>query len=229
MSSADGLRILIVDEEEPLAHVLRLGLEMEGWTVDVAPTGAEALRRAPSAEVVLLDMMLPDRLGTEVVAALRAAGCDAHVIFLTGRSDHEDRMRAYAAGADDYMTKPFSVEEVVERVGAAARRRGRAPGSLRVGDLVLDLRDGLAWRGDELLDVSPLEVELLAHLARSDGALLSTRELAAAVGEGDARMPSSLAERLLAHALASVNAVGEALVVGGRDGWAIRGGLDSVR
>jgi len=228
MSSADELRILIVDEEEPLAHVLRLGLEMEGWAVEVATTGAEALHRAPGADVVLLDMMLPDRLGTEVVAGLRAARCDAHVIFLTGRNDHEDRMRAYAAGADDYMTKPFSVEEVVERVGAAARRRGRAPGSLRIGDLVLDVRDGLAWRGDELLDVSPLEVELLAHLARSDGAL-STRELADAVGDGDARMPSSLAERLLAHALASVNAAGEALVVGGRDGWAIRGDLGSVR
>lgn len=124
MDPARRPRILIVDEEEPITHVLRLALELEGWDVAVAHSGAEGVDRATGADAVLLDMMLPDRRGTEVVAALRAAGSDAHVLFLTGRSGLDERMAAYRAGADDYLTKPFGVEEVVARLAAELRRRG---------------------------------------------------------------------------------------------------------
>lgn len=126
MSTARRPRILVVDEEEPITHVLRLALELEGWEVDIAHTGHDALDRAPGADAIVLDMMLPDVRGTEVAAALRGAGSDAHVLFLTGRSDLEERMAAYRAGADDYLTKPFGVEEVVARLAAELRRRGFA-------------------------------------------------------------------------------------------------------
>jgi two-component system, OmpR family, response regulator len=126
MDTARRPRILVVDEEEPITHVLRLGLELEGWEVDVAHSGEDALRRAAGADVILLDMMLPDRRGTEVAAALRLAGSDAYVLFVTGRTDLDERMAAYRAGADDYLTKPFSVEDVVGRVAAEVRRRGFA-------------------------------------------------------------------------------------------------------
>jgi two-component system, OmpR family, response regulator len=119
-------RILVVDEEEPITRVLQLGLELEGWDVDVAHSARDALHDAPGADVILLDMMLPDARGTDVVAALRLAGSTAHVLFVTGRTDLDERMAAYRAGADDYVTKPFGVEEVVARVAAELRRRGFA-------------------------------------------------------------------------------------------------------
>jgi len=111
-------RILVVDEEEPLTHVLSLALSLEGWEVRVAPDGVSALAAVADFEpdIVLLDMMLPDTTGTDVVAALRAAGVTTPVVFLTGRATTEDRIAAYSAGADDYLTKPFGLEEVIERL-----------------------------------------------------------------------------------------------------------------
>jgi len=112
------LRVFVVDEEERLCELLRIALEMEGWTVSTFGTGSAAtaaiIEERPDG--VLMDMMLPDMSGVEVVRSVRTAGNEAPVVFLTGRSEHEDRMEAYGAGADDYITKPFSLEEVVVRL-----------------------------------------------------------------------------------------------------------------
>ncbi|GAB3409914.1 response regulator transcription factor [Schumannella luteola] len=217
-----AVRILIVDEEEPITHVLRLGLELEGWQVEIAHRGADAIDRAREVDVVLLDMMLPDRLGTEVVAGMRAAGSDAHVIFLTGRDEHQTRMAAYAAGADDYVTKPFGVEEVVERVAAAARRRGLTAGSLRVDDLVLDTRSGLAWRGDVLLDLDPAQFELIRQLAEQRGTRLDTASLVTAARQHDVRIPAAMVGELLDSAGSAVNAAGDPLLLVDDRGWMLR-------
>ncbi|TPW75624.1 response regulator transcription factor [Schumannella soli] len=200
----------------------RLGLELEGWQVEVAHRGDDAIARSGEVDVVLLDMMLPDRLGTEVVAGMRAAGNGAHVIFLTGRDEHRTRMAAYAAGADDYVTKPFGVEEVVERVAAAARRRGLAAGSLRIDDLVLDTRSGFAWRGDVLLDLDPAQFELIRQLAERRGTHLDTASLVSAARAHDVRIPAAMVGELLEGAGRAVNAAGDPLLLVDDRGWMLR-------
>jgi two-component system, OmpR family, response regulator len=215
------VRILIVDEEEPIAHVLRLGLELEGWRVSAVATGAEAVVAAAGADIVLLDQMLPDMLGTEVVAELRALGSSAHVIFLTGRDEHEDRAAAYAAGADDYLTKPFGVEEVVDRLRQATRRLGLAPSSLRVGDLVLDVEAGMAWRGETLLPITSLEFELLRELAAHTGRRTGIGDLSVAASRRGVRVPRELAERLLQRTRDSIAATGSPLLSEHDGAWVL--------
>ncbi|WP_181408350.1 response regulator transcription factor [Schumannella sp. 10F1B-5-1] len=223
MESDPALRILIVDEEEPITHVLRIALELEGWRVTTAASGEAAIPLAVDADVVLLDMMLPDRLGTEVVAGMRAAGSRAHVIFLTGRAELDDRMAAFTAGADDYVTKPFGVEEVVTCVAGAARRRGLTAGSLRVDDLVLDIRDGFAWRGDTLLDLDPLQFALLRELAERHGETLDSGELVAAARAHDVHVPAALAPELIGRAGRAVNELGDPIVLVDERGWMLAG------
>jgi DNA-binding response OmpR family regulator len=221
MTTTRPLHILIVDEEGPITHVLRLGLELEGWRVSVAHSGADAIAFDGRPDVVLLDMMLPDRLGTDVVASMRAAGSTAHVIFLTGRSDSEDRVAAYTAGGDDYVTKPFGVEEVVDRVHLASRRLGLAPDSLTVDDLVLDVQSGSAWRGDEYLALNPLEFELLRELVTRRGTVLSAGELVVAASGRNVHVPPAMAPRLLESARSSVNRSGAPLLFVDDDRWVV--------
>lgn len=222
MDTGRDVHVLIVDEEEPITHVLRLGLELEGWEVSVVHSGADAIAFDGRPDIVLLDMMLPDRLGTDVVAAMRRDGETAHVIFLTGRSEAHDRMAAFTAGGDDYLTKPFGVEEVVDRVAAATRRLGLAAGTLRVDDLVLDTRSGLAWRGDEFLRLSSFEFELLRVLverAEAGGGAAAPGELVGALSRRDIRVPGELAPRLLERLRAALAATGAPLLVVDDDRW----------
>ena len=104
-----------MDEENGLTDILRRALQLEGWDTAIAPTGAEALAAVDSYEphIILLDMGLPDMLGTEVARSIRAGGIETPIVFLTGRSDHENRMAGYASGADAYLTKPFGLDDLV--------------------------------------------------------------------------------------------------------------------
>ncbi|TBN58382.1 response regulator [Glaciihabitans arcticus] len=115
MHPSHAVRILVVDEENGLTDIVRRALQLEGWVTAIAPTGAEAIAAVDTFEphIILLDMMLPDMLGTEVATRLRAAGVETPIVFLTGRSEHEDRMAGYASGADAYLTKPFGLDELV--------------------------------------------------------------------------------------------------------------------
>ncbi len=197
MNTSRPVRVLVVDEEEPITHILRIALEFEGWDVAVAHSGAEAIASDFEPDIVLLDMMLPDQQGTDVVAALREAGSTALVVFLTGRDQHYDRTAAYAAGADLYLTKPFGVEEVVDHLVDATRRMGLAPTSRRIDGLVLDLEEGKVWRRHELVALDSLQVELLRELDRNRGRRLSLGELTLAAARRDIRMSRDLAARLL--------------------------------
>ncbi len=213
------VRILLVDEEEAFTHVVRLALELEGWEVRTAHSAAAALADRSRPDIVLLDMMLPDGLGTEVVAAMRESGSRAVVVFVTGRAEHDQRAAAYAAGADGYLTKPFSLEEVVDHLQVVVRRLGLAESSRVAGDLVLDVESGMAWRAGELLALTSLEFELLRELLERPGARPTTAELVRAVTARGIRIPREFVARMLARIRAAVNGVGRPLLVGDDAGW----------
>lgn len=213
------VRILLVDEEETFTHVVRLALELEGWEVTVVHSAADAIRDRSHPDIVLLDMMLPDGLGTEVVAAMRAAGSPAVVVFVTGRAEHEQRAAAYAAGADGYLTKPFSLEEVVDHLQVVVRRLGLAESSRVAGDLVVDVEAGMAWRAGELLPLTSLEFELLRELVDHRGTRRTTTELVRAVTARGIRVPREFVTRMFQRIRIAVNGTGRPLLVGDDAGW----------
>lgn len=218
-SPSRPVRILLVDEEETFAHVVRLALELEGWEVTTVHSAAAALADRTRPDIVLLDMMLPDGLGTDVVAGMRAAGSRAHVVFVTGRAEHEQRTAGYAAGADDYLTKPFSLEELVDHLAVVVRRLGLATSSRVAGDLVLDTEAGMAWRAGELLPLTSLEFELLRELVERRGARPTTSELVRAVASRGIRIPTAFVARMTARIRSAVNGVGRPMLLGDDAGW----------
>ncbi|MGV8897533.1 MAG: response regulator transcription factor [Rhodoglobus sp.] len=202
------VRILVVDEEEPLTQVVSMALSLEGWRVDVVRDGASALEAISQGltDIVLLDVTLPDMRGTEVVTRLRAAGDTVPVVFLTGRAAIEDRMDGFAAGGDDYITKPFSLDEMVDRLSPIVRRLGLAPSSRRYADLVLDDVTSEVWRGDERIMLTSLEFEMLRVLLDQAGRTLSLGEVLRGVASRGMRIPRDIAVRMLERMTSIVNA-----------------------
>lgn len=160
-------RALIVEDEPDLALGLRLNLEAEGFAVDVAGDGDEALRRARSSrfDVILLDLRLPKRDGTDVLRELRAGGDRTPVVCLTARAEERDRVLGLDLGADDYVTKPFSVAELMARVRAVLRRAGPGGGEVDLGRVRLDLDDRSATVEGRRVDLTGTEVSILRYLA----------------------------------------------------------------
>ncbi|WP_317231198.1 response regulator transcription factor [Clavibacter sp. MX14-G9D] len=174
-----ALRVFVVDEEAPITQLLSLALRMEGWDVRVFATGRGAIAAAvdDAPDAILLDMTLPDVSGVEVVGELRRAGIATPVLFLTGRDSLEDRLAAFRAGADDYVTKPFGLEEVVETLRVLFRRRGLAAAVVTAGDLVLDPASGEAWLAGVALELDPMDLVVVRALAEEPSRRLSRREL----------------------------------------------------
>ncbi|QGV65551.1 response regulator transcription factor [Clavibacter nebraskensis] len=174
-----ALRVFVVDEEAAITQLLSLALRMEGWDVRVFATGRAAIDAAveDAPDAILLDMMLPDVSGVEVVGELRRAGVATPVLFLTGRDSLEDRLAAFGAGAEDYVTKPFGLEEVVEALRVLFRRRGLAPAMVTAGDLVLDPATGEAWLAGVPLTLDPMDLVVVQALAEEPTRRLSRREL----------------------------------------------------
>src|SRR5246500_1795062 len=172
---ADGtpVRVLVVDDEPSLAELLSSVLRYEGWNVRTAGNGAEAVRpgRDFRPDAVVLDIMLPDFDGIEVMRRLRAELPDVCVLFLTARDAVEDRVGGAAAGGDDYVTKPFSLEEVLARLRGLLRRanlaKASSEGSLAVADLTMDEDAREVRRAGELIDLTATEFELLRFLMRN--------------------------------------------------------------
>ena len=179
-------RILTVEDDERIRTAVKLALEDEGWTVEEAETGEDALnafQRQP-ADVVLIDIMLPGVDGFGVLKALRAQA-NTPVLMLTARDRVEDRVRGLQEGADDYLVKPFAFSELLARVGALLRRGGAANGAgngeatqLRLADLEVDLASRKAWRGKARLTLTAKEFNLLTLLLRRRGQILSRTTLA---------------------------------------------------
>ena len=182
---ADGspLRVLVVDDEPNLADVLANTLRIEGWAVRTAATGADALRVAREfvPDAVVLDVMLPDTDGFDVLRRLRADDRAVCVLFLTARDSVEDRVGGISAGADDYVTKPFSLEEVLARLRGLVRRAGIAGGGkqsrLTVGDLVMFEEAREVRRGGKVIDLTATEFELLRYLMRNPRRVLSKSQI----------------------------------------------------
>jgi two-component system OmpR family response regulator len=175
------VRVLVVEDELRMAALLKRGLEEDGYAVDVAATGPDALWQAGEFgyDAVLLDLMLPGMDGVEVCRQLRAAGRWMPVLMLTARDAVEDRVRGLDAGADDYLTKPFSFAELSARVRALIRRGTvERPTELQVGDLRLDPATRRAFRGGRELCLSSKEFSLLELFLRCpDQVLTRTRIL----------------------------------------------------
>src|SRR5690242_2414642 len=156
---------MVVDDEENLSFVIAAAFRLASFDVATAANGGDALRECGRfrPDLMVLDVMLPDLSGFDVCRRLRADGNDVPVIFLTARDATEDRLRGLTIGGDDYMTKPFSVEELVARARVILRRVGIAGGAevLRFGDLELDDDSHRVLRGGEEVSLSPTEYKLL--------------------------------------------------------------------
>ncbi len=178
-----AMRVLVVDDERSLAELLTMALRYEGWDVQSAGDGATAvtLARRFRPDVVVLDVMLPDLDGLEVLRRLRADSSDIPVLFLTARDAVEDRVAGLTAGGDDYVTKPFSLEEVVARLRGLLRRAGmttaRDGAELVFGDLTLDEDSHEVRRGGELIELTATEFELLRYLMRNPRRVLSKSQI----------------------------------------------------
>ncbi|MFJ4843052.1 response regulator transcription factor [Streptomyces sp. NPDC088746] len=177
------IRVLVVDDEAPLAELLSMALRYEGWEVRSAGDGAGAVRTARDfrPDAVILDVMLPDMDGLAVLGRLRRELSDVPVLFLTARDSVEDRIAGLTAGGDDYVTKPFSLEEVVARLRGLIRRSGtasvRSDSTLVVGDLVLDEDSHEVSRGDDSIHLTATEFELLRFLMRNPRRVLSKAQI----------------------------------------------------
>ena len=179
MTARDPL-VLVVDDEATVRQALERALRLEGFAVATAAGGVEALdaigRMPPSA--VVLDVTMPDLDGVTVVRRLRAEGVDVPVCILSARDEVADRVAGLEAGADDYLVKPFALEELTARLNALLRRRGaNGAGPYVVDDVVVDPRRHVATRGGRELDLTRREFELLETFTRHPGQVLSREQL----------------------------------------------------
>ena len=185
MTRQDGtaLHVLVVDDEVNITELLSLALRYEGWEISVAHTGSKAVTLAKDRrpDAIVLDMMLPDFDGMEVMRRIRHHLPDVPILFLTARDSVEDRVAGLTAGGDDYVTKPFSLEEVVARLRGQMRRAGalspRERAVLTVGDLSLDEDSHEVWRDGEEVTLTSTEFELLRYLMRHPKRVLSKAQI----------------------------------------------------
>jgi two-component system OmpR family response regulator len=160
------VRILVVEDDPKTARFLKQGLEEEGHAVDLAGDGEEGafLGHLNPYDLILLDIQLPKKNGLQLSTELRREGVETPILMLTGRDSTPDVVRGLNAGADDYLTKPFDFDELLARVNALTRRRGRpVSGVLRFGDLELDRLKRRVRQGARLIDLSPREFRLLEY------------------------------------------------------------------
>jgi len=176
-------RVLVIEDDAAILEGLVDSLESEGYRVEGVRSGTEGCRRFfdQTPDVLVLDLMLPGMSGYEICRKIREANVDTPVLMLTARSDEADRVLGLDLGADDYVTKPFSVRELLARVRALLRRRSAGPPQpperLQVGDLVIDFRGYDARKGGERLALTPKEFGLLRVLVARTGSVVTRNEL----------------------------------------------------
>ncbi len=174
------MRVLIIEDNPKMATAIQKGLQANGFAVDISHTGfdGEDLASAEQYDVVLLDLMLPDRDGVEVCRNLRRRCVDTPIIMLTALSTTEDKIEGLDAGADDYITKPFEFDELLARIRAILRRGEATEGrTLRCDDLELDLYSRRAKRGESEWELSNREFALLEYLMRNPNRVLSRTQI----------------------------------------------------
>ena len=185
LTRPDGtpVRVLVVDDEVNIAELISMALRYEGWDITTAHTGMKAVRDAKDRrpDAIVLDIMLPDIDGYEVLRRIRAQQPEVPVLFLTARDAVEDRVAGLTAGGDDYVTKPFSIEELVARLRGLMRRAGARMAAeanvLTVGDLELDEDSHEVRRGGEEIMLTATEFELLRFLMRNPRRVMSKAQI----------------------------------------------------
>jgi two-component system, OmpR family, response regulator len=182
VADSDAVRVLVVDDEPSITQLVATALSYEGFDVRTASTGAEAVTEARrfDPQLVVLDVMLPDLEGFDVYRRI-ARPRDVPSIFLTARSSPEDKVRALTMGADDYLTKPFSLEELIARVRSVLRRAGGGAvgerSTLSVGPLVVDDDARTVTHDGEAVDLTPTEYTLLRYLMQNRGRVVSKQQI----------------------------------------------------
>ncbi len=182
-------RILIVEDNPDLAFGLRSNLEIEGYDVSIASTGAAGLEQARSQEpdLLILDVMLPEMDGFEVLRNFREINSSTPVLMLTARGDELDKVRGLRSGADDYVTKPFGLMELLARIEALLRRGRSGSGpdpetsTIRLRDVEINLGARTVHKDGQAIELAPKEFDLLVALIRQDGAIISRTDLMRAV------------------------------------------------
>jgi two-component system OmpR family response regulator len=217
---ADGspLRALVVDDEQSLAEVLASVLRIEGWTAEAAHMGSSAVRAAErlKPDAVILDMMLPDFDGLEVLRRIRAVDPHVCVLFLTARDSVDDRIAGIKAGGDDYVAKPFSLEEVLARVRGLVRRAGiarsMAESVLEVGDLVMDEDAREVHRGGERIELTATEFELLRFLMLHPRRVMSKAQILDRVWQYDFGGQAHVVELYISYLRKKIDAGREPMI-----------------
>jgi two-component system OmpR family response regulator len=211
-----GQRILVVDDEPSIVDAVATALRYEGYEVEEAATGRDALeaviREEPS--LVVLDWMLPDIEGIEVGRRLRERGFKTAILFLTAKDATENKVDALRAGGDDYVTKPFSLAEIVARIQAILRRTaGDLPGDvLRFADLVLDERRHEVFRGDTKVELTATEFSLLRYFMLNPRLVLSKPQILQNVWRYDFGGNSNVVETYVSYLRRKLDAAGPSLI-----------------
>jgi two-component system OmpR family response regulator len=220
LSRPDGsaLRVLVVDDEVNIAELICMALRYEGWQVQAAHSGSKAVAAAKDfdPDAVVLDMMLPDFDGLEVLRRMRSTDPDLPVVFLTAKDAVEDRVAGLTAGGDDYVTKPFSLEEVVARLRGMMRRAGArrqdASSVLAVGDLRLDEDSHEVFRGDDEITLTATEFELLRYLMRNQRRVLSKAQILDRVWNYDFGGQANVVELYISYLRKKIDAGREPMI-----------------
>jgi two-component system, OmpR family, response regulator len=196
-------RVLVVDDEESVAELVATALRYEGFQVEVALSGRGALTAATSfrPHLMVLDVMLPDLDGFEIQQRVAADGLRVPILFLTARGETEAKVHGLTMGADDYVTKPFSLDELVARVHAVLRRSGQAelPGRLEFADLEMDEDTHEVWRGGEPIELSPTEFNLLRYLLLNARRVVSKTQIVDHVWRYDFGGDPRIVESYVSH------------------------------
>jgi len=214
---APAARILVVDDEPNIAELLSAALTFEGYQVDVASTGAQALEQVRTfrPNLVMLDVMLPDFDGNEVCRRMRNQGEHMPIVFLTARDTTQDKVEGLSMG-DDYVTKPFSVEELMARIGAILRRAGEVAAAdistLQFADLTMSIDTHEVWRDDLPIDLTATEFNLLRYLLENARRVISKSELLDNVWGFDFRGDPNIVETYISYLRKKIDVTEPALI-----------------
>jgi two-component system OmpR family response regulator len=212
-----ALRVLVADDDPSITDLLGIGLRFVGFEVESASSGHEAIVKAQDLrpDVLVVDVMMPDYDGLEVCRRLREAGVETPVVFLTARDAVADKVAGLRIGGDDYITKPFSLEEVVARIEAVARRtRGsaRTAALLTCGDLTLDQDTHEVRRGGSLVELTATEFNVLRHLMANAGRVVPKEQIFEQVWGYELPDDSTVVETYISYIRKKLDARGEPLI-----------------
>ena len=212
-------RLLVVDDEPNIRDLLATSLRFAGFEVFTASTGNEAIREATEhqPDLVVLDVMLPDMDGFTVTRRLRDRGEQYPILFLTAKDETQDKVAGLTVGGDDYVTKPFSLEEVVARIRAVLRRthggtESTVDSSLVVGDLRLDEDSHEVHRGDVNIELSPTEFKLLRYLMLNAGRVVSKTQILDHVWDYDWSGEVGIVESYISYLRRKIDVIGDPMI-----------------